>query len=77
MDKLFQERRRLNTRRNRPKHALYGFATGANSFSIRCLQVLREWPQLLLKGQIVMALQDFSRARQRNYWIAHKTAIGF
>ena len=32
MDKLFQERRRLNTRRNRPKHALYGFATGANSF---------------------------------------------
>lgn len=32
MDKAFQERRRLNTRRNKPKHALYGFASGANSF---------------------------------------------
>ncbi|CAI5759546.1 unnamed protein product [Candida verbasci] len=32
MDKKFQERRRLNTKRNKPKHALYGFASGANSF---------------------------------------------
>lgn len=32
MDTKFQERRRLNQRRNKPKHALYGFATGANSF---------------------------------------------
>lgn len=32
MDRKFQERRRLNQRRNRPKHALYGFTTGANSF---------------------------------------------
>lgn len=32
MDKSFQERRRLNQRRNKPKHALYGFSSGANSF---------------------------------------------
>lgn len=32
MDTQFQERRRLNQRRNKPKHALYGMASGANSF---------------------------------------------
>lgn len=32
MDSKFQERRRLNQRRNKPKHALYGVASGANSF---------------------------------------------
>lgn len=32
LDEKFQERRRLNQRRNKPKHALYGFASGANSF---------------------------------------------
>ncbi|KAM9913092.1 hypothetical protein OXX69_001941 [Metschnikowia pulcherrima] len=32
MDRKFQEKRRLNQRRNRPKHALYGFTSGANSF---------------------------------------------
>ncbi|CAH2355297.1 vacuolar protein sorting-associated protein 13 [[Candida] railenensis] len=32
LDKRFQERRRLNQRRNKPKHALYGLASGANSF---------------------------------------------
>lgn len=32
LDKNFQERRRLNQRRNKPKHALYGFTAGANSF---------------------------------------------
>lgn len=32
LDQKFQERRRLNQRRNKPKHALYGFASGANSF---------------------------------------------
>lgn len=31
LDEKFQERRRLNQRRNKPKHALYGFASGANS----------------------------------------------
>lgn len=32
LDENFQERRRRNQRRNKPKHALYGFASGANSF---------------------------------------------
>lgn len=32
MDKEFQDRRRMTRFRNKPKHALYGFATGANSF---------------------------------------------
>ncbi|KTW25717.1 hypothetical protein T552_03329 [Pneumocystis carinii B80] len=32
MDKKFQNRRRLIQGRNRPKHALYGVAAGANSF---------------------------------------------
>lgn len=32
LDDKFQERRRFNQRRNKPKHALYGFASGANSF---------------------------------------------
>lgn len=32
MDKQFQERRRMTRRRNRPKHALYGFSAGASSF---------------------------------------------
>lgn len=32
LDRKFQERRRLNQRRNKPKHALYGVASGANSF---------------------------------------------
>ncbi|KAG5420157.1 VPS13 [Candida metapsilosis] len=32
MDSKFQERRRLQTRRNRANHAVYGFTTGANSF---------------------------------------------
>lgn len=31
-DKQYQERRRINKRRNRPKHALSGFARGASSF---------------------------------------------
>lgn len=32
LDDKFQERRRVAQRRNKPKHALYGFASGANSF---------------------------------------------
>ncbi|KAH3664357.1 hypothetical protein WICMUC_005742 [Wickerhamomyces mucosus] len=32
LDKDFQERRRLNQRRNKPKHALYGLGNGATSF---------------------------------------------
>lgn len=32
LDKQFQERRRMTRRRNRPKHALYGFSAGASSF---------------------------------------------
>lgn len=32
LDKQFQDRRRITRSRNRPKHALYGFTTGANSF---------------------------------------------
>lgn len=32
MDKQFQDRRRITRARNRPKHALYGVTTGANSF---------------------------------------------
>lgn len=32
LDKQFQDRRRITRARNRPKHALYGFSTGANSF---------------------------------------------
>ncbi|MBE3109024.1 MAG: hypothetical protein IMZ46_00705, partial [Acidobacteria bacterium] len=32
LDKQFQDRRRITKSRNRPKHALYGVTTGANSF---------------------------------------------
>lgn len=32
LDKQFQDRRRITRARNRPKHALYGLQTGANSF---------------------------------------------
>ncbi|KAK9463382.1 uncharacterized protein V1516DRAFT_644614 [Lipomyces oligophaga] len=32
MDKQFQDRRRISRRRNKPAHALYGVAQGANSF---------------------------------------------
>ena len=32
LDKQFQDRRRITRARNRPKHALYGVAAGANSF---------------------------------------------
>lgn len=32
LDRSFQEKRRLNQRRNRPKDALYGISSGANSF---------------------------------------------
>ncbi|KAK6505305.1 hypothetical protein TWF481_007211 [Arthrobotrys musiformis] len=32
LDKQFQDRRRMSRSRNRPKHALYGVASGANSF---------------------------------------------
>ncbi|CAI4219735.1 unnamed protein product [Parascedosporium putredinis] len=32
LDKQFQDRRRITRARNRPKHALYGVTTGANSF---------------------------------------------
>ncbi|KAM7212439.1 putative vacuolar protein sorting-associated protein [Rhypophila decipiens] len=32
MDKQFQDRRRISRARNRPKHALFGVSTGANSF---------------------------------------------
>lgn len=32
LDKQYQDRRRITRARNRPKHALYGFTTGANSF---------------------------------------------
>lgn len=32
LDKQFQDRRRITRARNRPKHALYGFTAGANSF---------------------------------------------
>ncbi|KAK9457717.1 hypothetical protein V1511DRAFT_185294 [Dipodascopsis uninucleata] len=32
LDKQFQDRRRISRTRNRPKHALYGVTTGANSF---------------------------------------------
>jgi vacuolar protein sorting-associated protein 13A/C len=31
MDKQFQDRRRMSRSRNRPKHALYGVTSGANS----------------------------------------------
>ncbi|KAK8134964.1 vacuolar protein sorting-associated protein 13 [Apiospora sp. TS-2023a] len=32
LDKQFQDRRRITRARNRPKHALFGITTGANSF---------------------------------------------
>ncbi|EPS41948.1 hypothetical protein H072_4103 [Dactylellina haptotyla CBS 200.50] len=32
LDKQFQDRRRMSRSRNRPKHALYGVTSGANSF---------------------------------------------
>ncbi|KAF3939954.1 hypothetical protein ABW19_dt0208006 [Dactylella cylindrospora] len=32
LDKQFQDRRRMSRTRNRPKHALYGVTSGANSF---------------------------------------------
>lgn len=33
MDSDYQSKRRMAARRNKPKHALYGFATGANAFA--------------------------------------------
>ncbi|KAJ2960621.1 hypothetical protein NQZ79_g4034 [Umbelopsis isabellina] len=33
MDRAYQDRRRINMTRNRPKHALYGVTAGANSFA--------------------------------------------
>ncbi|KAF2434405.1 vacuolar protein sorting-associated protein 13 [Tothia fuscella] len=33
MDKEFQDRRRMNRSRNRPKHALYGITSGGNAFA--------------------------------------------
>lgn len=33
MDSEYQSKRRMAARRNKPKHALYGFATGANAFA--------------------------------------------
>jgi vacuolar protein sorting-associated protein 13A/C len=32
MDKKFQDRRRANMTRNRPKHAIYGVTQGVNQF---------------------------------------------
>ncbi|EMG47074.1 hypothetical protein G210_2649 [Candida maltosa Xu316] len=78
MDKEFQERRRLNTRRNRPKHALYGFATGANSFFDSISSGLTGVATAPIEGASTEGAAGFFKGLGKGIvGLPTKTAIGF
>lgn len=78
MDKKFQERRRLNQRRNRPKHALYGFKSGADSFFESILSGVTGIASAPLEGAKAEGAGGFFKGLGKGFiGLPTKTAIGF
>lgn len=78
LDNKFQERRRLNQRRNRPKHALYGFSSGANSLLDSVSSGLAGVAQAPLEGAARDGAGGFFKGLGRGLvGLPTKTAIGF
>lgn len=78
MDRKFQERRRLNQRRNKPKHALYGFTSGANSFFDSVSSGFAGVAQAPLEGAAKDGAGGFFKGLGKGLvGLPTKTAIGF
>ncbi|EAZ62765.2 vacuolar sorting [Scheffersomyces stipitis CBS 6054] len=78
MDKNFQERRRLNQRRNKPKHALYGVASGANSFFESVSSGVTGIATAPIEGANAEGAAGFFKGLGRGVvGLPTKTAIGF
>lgn len=78
MDRKFQERRRLNQRRNKPKHALYGFTNGANSFFDSISSGFAGVAQAPLEGAAKEGAGGFFKGLGKGLvGLPTKTAIGF
>ncbi|CCE83218.1 Piso0_003790 [Millerozyma farinosa CBS 7064] len=78
LDKKFQERRRLNQRRNKPKHALYGFASGANSFFESISSGVTGFATAPLEGANRDGASGFFKGLGKGFvGLPTKTAIGF
>jgi len=78
LDKNFQERRRLSQRRNKPKHALYGFATGANSFFDSISSGVTGIATAPIEGANKSGASGFFRGLGKGVvGLPTKTAIGF
>lgn len=77
MDKQFQERRRLNQRRNRPKHALYGFKSGADSFFESILSGVTGIASAPIEGAKTEGAGGFFKGLGKGFiGLPTKTAIG-
>lgn len=78
LDRQFQERRRLNQRRNRPKHALYGFASGANSFFESVSSGVTGFATAPMEGAANSGASGFFKGLGKGVvGLPTKTAIGF
>ncbi|WPK23425.1 hypothetical protein PUMCH_000665 [Australozyma saopauloensis] len=78
MDKQFQERRRLNQRRNRPKHALYGFKSGADSFFDSISSGVTGIASAPIEGAAKDGAGGFFKGLGKGFiGLPTKTAIGF
>lgn len=78
LDRNFQERRRLNQRRNKPKHALYGFASGANSFFDSISSGVTGIATAPIEGANKSGASGFFRGLGKGVvGLPTKTAIGF
>lgn len=77
MDRSFQEKRMLNMRRNRPKDALYGFSSGANSFFESVSSGITGIAQAPIQGASKDGAQGFFKGLGKGViGFPTKTAIG-
>ncbi|KAK6464505.1 vacuolar sorting [Scheffersomyces coipomensis] len=77
MDKKFQERRR-NLRKNKPKHALYGVAAGANSFVESISSGITGIATAPIEGAVSGGVEGFFKGLGKGViGLPTKTAIGF
>lgn len=77
LDKQFQERRRVNQRRNRPKHALYGIKSGADSFFDSIASGVTGIASAPLEGAVKEGAGGFFKGLGKGFiGLPTKTAIG-
>jgi vacuolar protein sorting-associated protein 13A/C len=77
LDKEFQDKRRMSRARNRPKHALYGVASGGSAFADSLASGIGGLARHPLQGAEKEGLQGFVKGVGKGVWGAvTKPAIG-